>query len=74
MGVYQMNTAKKILEEIKGLSESDVREVLDFVGYLKSKYKRTNGNVSDVTEFDRFGAVFTGSFNRDECYDRKVLR
>ena len=69
-----MNTAEKILEEIKDLSESDVREVLDFVGYLKSKYNRENGNVSDVTEFDRFGAVFNGSFNRDECYDRKVLR
>ena len=74
MGVYKMNTAKQILEEIKGLSESDVREVLDFVGYLKSKYKIVHGNVLDITEFDRFGAVFTGSFNRDECYDRKVLR
>ncbi len=28
----------------------------------------------DVNELDRFGQVFKGNFNRDDCYDRKVLR
>lgn len=69
-----MNTQEKIYEEIKLLSETDAREVLDFVGYLKAKRSAARAHNPDINELDRFGAVFSGKFSRDECYDRKVLR
>ncbi len=68
-----MNIMEKIVEEIHTLPESDAREVLDFVGYLKAKRAQARVDVVDMSEFDQFGAVFDGKFNRDECYDRKVL-
>lgn len=69
-----MNTMEKIVEEVQTLPETDAREVLDFVGYLKAKRAQIKAATTDMSEFDRFGAVFDGKFNRDECYDRKVLR
>jgi hypothetical protein len=69
-----MNTMEKIVEEVQTLPETDAREVLDFVGYLKAKRAQARATITDMSEFDRFGAVFDGKFNRDECYDRKVLR
>ena len=41
-----MNTVKKIVEEIRFLPEMQAREVLDFVGYLKSKLKHTPESVT----------------------------
>ena len=32
-----MTTAEKLLEEARTLPENQLREVLDFVGYLKSR-------------------------------------
>lgn len=69
-----MNTMEKIVEEVQTLPETDAREVLDFVGYLKAKRAQSKVATTDMSEFDQFGAVFDGKFNRDECYDRKVLR
>jgi hypothetical protein len=69
-----MNTMEKIVEEVRTLPETDAREVLDFVGYLKAKRTQSQAAMADMSEFDRFGAVFDGKFNRDECHDRKVLR
>ena len=69
-----MNTQEKIYEEIKQLTETDAREVLDFVGYLKAKRLAAQVQIPDIKELDRFGSVFSGKFNRDECYDRQVLR
>lgn len=68
-----MNTMEKIVEEVHTLPEIDAREVLDFVGHLKAKRAKTEATAADMSEFDQFGAVFDGKFNRDECYDRKVL-
>ena len=68
-----MNTVEKIFEEVQTLPETDAREVLDFVGYLKAKREKIKAGSADMSEFDQFGAVFDGKFNRDECYDRKVL-
>jgi Protein of unknown function (DUF2281) len=70
-----MNTAEKIFEEVCSLPEFQAQEVLDFVGFLK--YKQTNqlkNKTKDFSEFDQFGAVFDGNFNRDDCYDRQVIR
>lgn len=72
-----MNTAELIYEESKGLPETEAREVLDFVEFLKAKMQKTrilkNSNIATTDEFDQFGAVFDGQFNRDACYDRTHL-
>ncbi len=68
-----MNTAKQVFEEVRTMPESDAREVLDFVGYLKDKRMRTKDSMQGTNEFDQFGAVFDGQFNREECYDRQMF-
>lgn len=69
-----MNTAEKILAEVRTLPEAQAREVLDFVAFLKSRLQRNRAAHKDMSAFDRFGAVYEGQFSRDELYDRKVLR
>jgi hypothetical protein len=69
-----MTTAEKILAELRTLPEAQAREVLDFVAFLKSRIQRNKSAQQDASAFDRFGAVYEGRFNRDELYDRKVLR
>jgi hypothetical protein len=69
-----MTTTEKILEEVRTLPEAQAREVLDFVAFLKSRLPRGKSAQQDISAFDRFGAVYEGHFNRDELYDRKVLR
>jgi len=69
-----MTTAEKILAEVRTLPEAQAREVLDFVAFLKTRLSRGKSAQQDVSAFDRFGAVYEGQFNRDELYDRKVLR
>ena len=69
-----MTTAEEILAEVRTLPEAQAREVLDFVAFLKSRLQRNRATHKDVSAFDRFGAVYEGQFNRDELYDRKVLR
>jgi Protein of unknown function (DUF2281) len=68
-----MTTAEKIIAELQTLPEAQAREVLDFLTFLKSRLQRSKSQ-HDVSVFDRFGAVYEGQFNRDELYDRKVLR
>ena len=70
-----MGIAERIADEVRTLPENDAREVLDFVGYLKAKRAAQNKGVAlDMSEFDQFGKVFDGRFDRDECYDRPILR
>ena len=70
-----MNTAEKILEEVRSLPDFQAQEVLDFVCFLKNKnIVQSKDKTKDMSEFDQFGAVFDGKFNRDEYYDRKVFR
>ena len=69
-----MNKMEKIVEEVQTRPETDAREVLDFVGYLKARRAQAMAATADRSEFDQFGAVFDGKFNRDQCYDREVLR
>lgn len=69
--------SEMILAEVRDLPESDVREVLDFVGYLKSKRQTTlvdDNAAADWAEFENLAGTWSGKFNRDECYDRTVLR
>jgi hypothetical protein len=69
-----MTTAEKILDEVRTLPEAQAREVLDFVAFLKARLVGGKSAQLDMSAFDRFGAVYEGQFNRDELYDRKVLR
>lgn len=73
-----MNTAELIYQESKELPEFEAREVLDFVAFLKSKRQRlkltTKQENADMSEFDQFGAVFDGNFDREACYDQPHLR
>ena len=69
-----MTTAEQILAEVRTLPEAQAREVLDFVAFLKARLQRNKPIHQDVSVFDRFGAVYDGHFNRDDLYDRKVIR
>ncbi|MBK6999619.1 MAG: hypothetical protein IPH35_06505 [Rhodoferax sp.] len=75
-----MTTAEKILEEVLSLPEFQLREVLDFVGYLKSRLPQPaapetdRGAEADWAEFEKGAGLWSGKFIRAECYDRKVLR
>lgn len=51
-----MNTREKIVEEVQTLPETDAREVLDFVGYLKAK--RAQAKAVAMSGFDQFGAAY----------------
>ncbi len=77
-----MTTAEKLLEEARALPEYELREVLDFVGYLKSRMNQPAANSSetdaeaesDWAEFEKGAGLWSGKFVREECYDRKILR
>lgn len=78
-----MTTAERILEEAQSLPEIQLREVLDFVGYLKSRLNQTAANQpatdtreaeADWMEFEQGAGLWSGKFTREACYDRKVLR
>jgi hypothetical protein len=80
-----MNTAEQIYQETKDLPETEAREVLNFVKRLKAKLRRELTSQAksqykeidlqaDVSEFDQFGSVYDGNFDRDACYDRPNLR
>jgi hypothetical protein len=69
-----VNTADHIYHEVQTLPETQAQEVLDFVAFLKARRASVKATHHDMSVFDRFGAVYEGHFNRDELYDRKVLR
>lgn len=76
-----MNTAELIYQESKELPEIEAREVLDFVEFLKAKRQRLKSTANtqplqnaDMSEFDQFGSVYDGQFDREACYDRPHLR
>ncbi len=75
-----MTTAEKLLEEARALPEFQLREVLDFVGYLKSRMNQSAANTdeaeaeADWAEFEKGVGLWSGKFVREECYDRKILR
>jgi hypothetical protein len=69
-----MTTAEKIFEEVSALPETQAREVLDFVRSLKARQAGGKSVQTDMSAFDRFGAVYDGPFDRDALYDREVHR
>lgn len=78
-----MNLVERIVEEVRNLPEIQAREVLDFVGYLKTKRTLTDsaGSTSEMrdaeaewSEFEKLAGTWSGKLNRDECHDRPLLR
>ncbi|WP_040857881.1 hypothetical protein [Thiorhodovibrio frisius] len=75
-----MITAERILEEARSLPEFELREVLDFVGYLKARSRQPavdegdEDAEADWAEFKEGAGLWSGKFVREECYDRKILR
>jgi hypothetical protein len=81
-----MNTVELIYQETKDLPENEAREVLAFVEFLKAKRRRELESPAksqhresdlekvDMSEFDQFGSVYDGNFDRVACYDRPNFR
>ena len=78
-----MTLSEMIYEETKHLPEPQAQEVLDFIGYLKhqavlraSAPASTEGEDVDAdwAEFEKLAGAWRGKFNREECYDRPILR
>lgn len=77
-----MPLAELIYEETKTLPYTQAKQVLDFIGYLKHKSNQREifapspaaDSDADWAEFESLAGAWSGKFNRDECYDRPLLR
>jgi hypothetical protein len=71
-----MTLAEKIFDAVRALPETQAREVLDFVGFLKSKHTdRLLERQAALAELARYRGRFKAEkFSRDELYDRASLR
>ncbi|MDD2758859.1 MAG: DUF2281 domain-containing protein [Methylomonas sp.] len=73
-----MNTVKLIYQESQILPENLRTEVLDFIGYLKSRYAVESENIDTQKKITELEAAFAPyrksfaefSFNRDEANER----
>lgn len=72
------NMAEQVFEQVRSLAGSEMQEVLDFLGYQKSKHQTTVTDeldeAADWAEFEKHAGAWSGKFNRDECHDRRILR
>jgi hypothetical protein len=67
---------RKIFAEVRALPETQAREVLDFVGFLKSKQHvdRLLERQAALAELARYRGRFKAEkFSREELYDRASL-
>ena len=72
-----MTTAELIYQQSRELPEAQAQSVLDFIEFLTEKLRRNTARqqaATDMSEFDQFGAVYDGTFDRNACYDRPALR
>ena len=80
-----MSIVDQVFEELRSLPEFELQEVLDFVGFLKTQHglaKTPPANdaasrgdeKAEWAEFEKLAGTWSGKFNREDCYDRKVLR
>ena len=72
-----MTIAERIYQQSRDLPEAQAQSVLDFIEFLREKLRRNKvrqQEAADMSEFDQFGAVYDGTFDRDACYDRPLLR
>jgi len=67
-----MGATERIAELLRAMQEHEIKEVLDFAEFLLAKREREKADA--WATFDKFAGTWSGQFNRDECYDRKVFR
>ena len=67
-----MGATDRIIELIKTMQEREIVEVLDFAEFLIAKRDREKADA--WASFDKHAGTWSGKFNREDCYDRKVLR
>lgn len=67
-----MGAAERIAELMKAMQEREIGEVLDFAEFLIAKRKREKADAWSV--FGKHAGAWSGKFNREDCYDRPVLR
>jgi hypothetical protein len=66
-----MSNAEKLAAALESLDEDGRRQVLHFVEFLVAKRQAEN---ADLAVFEKAAGTWSGKFNREDCYDRKVLR
>lgn len=64
-----MTTVQRIFEEVQTLSETEARQVLEFVIALKRSRERSSV-AQNVAIFDQYEAVYDGPLDRDGLYQR----
>ena len=72
-----MTLAEKIFAEVRALPDTQAQEVLDFVGFLKSKQHvdQLLERQTALADLARYRGRFKAEkFSRDELYDRASLR
>lgn len=67
-----MGAAERIAELMKAMHEREIGEVLDFAEFLIAKRQRDKVDAWSV--FEKHAGAWSGKFNREDCYDRPVLR
>lgn len=67
-----MGAAERIAELMKEMQEREIDEGLDFAEFLLAK--RDREKASAWATFEKYAGVWSGKFNRDDCYDRPVPR
>ena len=67
-----MGAAERIAELMKDMQEREIGEVLDFAEFLLAKRDREKAGA--WATFEKHAGTWSGKFNREECYDRSVLR
>jgi hypothetical protein len=67
-----MGAAERIAEIMKAMHEREICEILDFAEFLLAKRERDKSDAFAV--FEKYAGVWSGKFNREDAYDRKVLR
>ena len=75
--LHTMTLADKIFAEVLALPDTQAREVLDFVGFLKSKqhFDRLHQRQAALAALARYRGRFKAErVSRDELHDRASLR
>lgn len=67
-----MGAAERIVELVRSMQEREIGEVLDFAEFLVARREREQKDAHAV--FERHAGIWSGRFNREDAYDRKVLR
>jgi hypothetical protein len=74
--------AEKVFQAVQSLPDPQAAEVLDFAEFLLARQRgglpaalaQPSAEADDWSEFERYAGAWSGKFNREECYDRPMLR